>query len=255
MGHGSAVVRITIRPVGMFNVRARRPHRSSAAGVHDDDAYPPLESGLQVPAGTAHAGEQPADAVLREAFEETGLVGLRILCWNATRSHGPASGRWSTTSLISGSTMARPAAARRRRRPAAVPNSSAVLVPVREGRARRCAGSVVHMSRHTSDEARAVLHDESCERRVIRMRAAVASRLRGESIPAARGESSTHRPSLTDPGALAVVARSRGRVSATETAGRSAPARVVTASRTRSAQHPRSPHQRRRVARFAPPGT
>ena len=55
IGHGSAVARVTIRPVGMSNVRARRPHRSSAAVVHDDDAYPPLESGLQVPPARARS--------------------------------------------------------------------------------------------------------------------------------------------------------------------------------------------------------
>jgi 8-oxo-dGTP pyrophosphatase MutT (NUDIX family) len=47
--------------------------------VHDDDMNPILESGLQVPAGTVQEGEEPAAAVLREAFEETGLVGLRIV--------------------------------------------------------------------------------------------------------------------------------------------------------------------------------
>lgn len=34
------------------------------------------ELGLQVPAGTIEAGEEPADAALREAREETGLDGL-----------------------------------------------------------------------------------------------------------------------------------------------------------------------------------
>ena len=32
-----------------------------------------------MPAGTVHDGEEPDDAVLREAFEETGLRGLRIV--------------------------------------------------------------------------------------------------------------------------------------------------------------------------------
>jgi 8-oxo-dGTP pyrophosphatase MutT (NUDIX family) len=36
------------------------------------------EAGIQVPAGTIEAGEQPEQAVLREAFEETGLTGLSI---------------------------------------------------------------------------------------------------------------------------------------------------------------------------------
>lgn len=34
------------------------------------------EAGLQVPAGTIEDGEKPEQAVLREAFEETGLAGL-----------------------------------------------------------------------------------------------------------------------------------------------------------------------------------
>lgn len=36
------------------------------------------EAGLQVPAGTLEPGEDPAEGVLREAFEETGLNGLRL---------------------------------------------------------------------------------------------------------------------------------------------------------------------------------
>ena len=38
--------------------------------------YP--ESGIQVPGGTVAGGEQPEVAVLREAFEETGLAGLEL---------------------------------------------------------------------------------------------------------------------------------------------------------------------------------
>ncbi len=34
------------------------------------------EAGIQVPAGTIETGELPGQAVLREAFEETGLTGL-----------------------------------------------------------------------------------------------------------------------------------------------------------------------------------
>ena len=37
------------------------------------------EAGLQVPAGTIEDGEEPADAVMREAFEETNLDGLRMV--------------------------------------------------------------------------------------------------------------------------------------------------------------------------------
>jgi 8-oxo-dGTP pyrophosphatase MutT (NUDIX family) len=36
------------------------------------------EAGIQVPAGTIQAGESPAEAVLREAYEETGLENLEL---------------------------------------------------------------------------------------------------------------------------------------------------------------------------------
>ena len=36
------------------------------------------DAGIQVPAGTIESGEEPADAVMREAFEETGLAGLKL---------------------------------------------------------------------------------------------------------------------------------------------------------------------------------
>lgn len=39
------------------------------------------EAGIQVPAGTMEQGEDPGDAALREATEETGLGGLRIGRW------------------------------------------------------------------------------------------------------------------------------------------------------------------------------
>lgn len=42
--------------------------------IHPD--YP--EAGIQVPAGSEEDGDDPDDAVLREAAEETGLDGLRI---------------------------------------------------------------------------------------------------------------------------------------------------------------------------------
>lgn len=42
----------------------------------DDDSF--NQSGLQVPAGTVREGELPEVAVLREAYEETGLMGLKI---------------------------------------------------------------------------------------------------------------------------------------------------------------------------------
>src|SRR5690348_52483 len=37
------------------------------------------EAGIQVPAGTVEEGEHPADAAMREAFEETGLHNLVLL--------------------------------------------------------------------------------------------------------------------------------------------------------------------------------
>ncbi len=39
------------------------------------------QAGIQVPAGTMKPGENPADAVLREASEETGLTTLLIERW------------------------------------------------------------------------------------------------------------------------------------------------------------------------------
>jgi 8-oxo-dGTP diphosphatase len=50
-----------------------------AVFLHEGEANPARQSGLQVPAGTCEAGETPECAVLREAFEETGLTGLRIV--------------------------------------------------------------------------------------------------------------------------------------------------------------------------------
>jgi len=37
------------------------------------------DAGIQVPAGTLEHGESPRAGVLREAFEETGLTGLRVV--------------------------------------------------------------------------------------------------------------------------------------------------------------------------------
>jgi ADP-ribose pyrophosphatase YjhB (NUDIX family) len=39
------------------------------------------EAGIQVPAGTVEVGEQLENAVLREAFEETGLANLMLDCF------------------------------------------------------------------------------------------------------------------------------------------------------------------------------
>ncbi len=36
------------------------------------------DAGIQVPAGTVDEGEDPENAVMREAFEETGLTGLQL---------------------------------------------------------------------------------------------------------------------------------------------------------------------------------
>jgi 8-oxo-dGTP pyrophosphatase MutT (NUDIX family) len=51
----------------------------AAVFVHESDADPLRESGLQVPSGTCEVGATVEDAVLREAYEETGLMGLQIV--------------------------------------------------------------------------------------------------------------------------------------------------------------------------------
>jgi len=50
-------------------------HEGRVAVFRQDDE----DSGLQVPAGTLKSGEEPAAGVLREAQEETGLAGLRVV--------------------------------------------------------------------------------------------------------------------------------------------------------------------------------
>jgi 8-oxo-dGTP pyrophosphatase MutT (NUDIX family) len=45
------------------------------------------EAGIQVPGGTIAQGESPDSAVLREAFEETGLSQLRIESFLGTRTY------------------------------------------------------------------------------------------------------------------------------------------------------------------------
>lgn len=52
---------------------------SLVAFLHEADENPVLESGLQVPGGGIEPGETPADAAVREAYEETGLEGLRLV--------------------------------------------------------------------------------------------------------------------------------------------------------------------------------
>jgi 8-oxo-dGTP pyrophosphatase MutT (NUDIX family) len=44
-----------------------------------EQPYAPSDAGIQVPAGTVEPGEDPDLAVLREAFEESGLSGLEFV--------------------------------------------------------------------------------------------------------------------------------------------------------------------------------
>lgn len=55
-------------------------HRSGllAAFVHPEDDEPLFDSGLQVPAGSIDPNESEIDAVLREAYEESGLANLQV---------------------------------------------------------------------------------------------------------------------------------------------------------------------------------
>lgn len=46
--------------------------------VFTHDGVPMTVTGVQVPAGTIHDAEEPADAAVRELHEETGLVGTVI---------------------------------------------------------------------------------------------------------------------------------------------------------------------------------
>lgn len=45
------------------------------------------EAGIQVPGGTVEVGEDPADAVVREAREETGLAGFEFIAQLGTVEH------------------------------------------------------------------------------------------------------------------------------------------------------------------------
>lgn len=47
-------------------------------------AHTDPDSGIQVPKGTIEQGETPEEAALREAYEETGLVGLELVPHLAT---------------------------------------------------------------------------------------------------------------------------------------------------------------------------
>ena len=44
-------------------------------------------AGIQVPAGTMRDGEAPRDAILRDAFEETGLAGLEFIAMLGDVTH------------------------------------------------------------------------------------------------------------------------------------------------------------------------
>lgn len=44
-----------------------------------------VEAGIQIPAGTMESGETPEEAVLREAYEETGLSNLEIVSFLGER--------------------------------------------------------------------------------------------------------------------------------------------------------------------------
>ncbi len=65
----------TIDKVVAYIVRDER----LAVFLHEGDFDPVKESGLQVPAGSCEPGEVPAEAVLREAWEESGLDALRVV--------------------------------------------------------------------------------------------------------------------------------------------------------------------------------
>ena len=47
------------------------------------------EAGIQVPGGMVEEGEEPDEAVMREAFEETGLSGLRLQAFLGDHSLSP----------------------------------------------------------------------------------------------------------------------------------------------------------------------
>jgi 8-oxo-dGTP pyrophosphatase MutT (NUDIX family) len=51
-------------------------------------------AGIQVPAGTIREGEEPADAVLREATEETGLAALKVVRALGTDDYDVRPGRY-----------------------------------------------------------------------------------------------------------------------------------------------------------------
>ena len=66
---------------GAPNLHRSRAHAYSTHGnrllVFEHRDFP--DAGIQVPAGTVKDGEAPEIAVMREATEETGLMGLRLV--------------------------------------------------------------------------------------------------------------------------------------------------------------------------------
>ena len=79
------------RAVPVDKVLAYITHGSRLA-VFTEPHFP--EIGTQVPGGSLEADETAHGAVLREAFEETGLEGLRIERFLGSREYRSASGRW-----------------------------------------------------------------------------------------------------------------------------------------------------------------
>jgi len=51
------------------------------------------DAGVQVPGGTLEPGESPAEGALREAFEETGLQGLRLVRFLGVQLYAASDGR------------------------------------------------------------------------------------------------------------------------------------------------------------------
>ena len=75
---------MTVKSIELISPRMEIRHKVFAYITHgrrllvfDHVHYP--EAGTQVPAGTRPPDEEPEAAVLREAFEETGLANLRLV--------------------------------------------------------------------------------------------------------------------------------------------------------------------------------
>lgn len=63
-------------PTIVHKVLAYITHEDRLLVIRHPDAP---EAGISVPGGTVEPGEDPNDAVMREAFEETGLTGLELV--------------------------------------------------------------------------------------------------------------------------------------------------------------------------------